>query len=61
MEASDLGGIRGRTLRFHTGTGEVLLQRLRRLPGAAGGETGIARGRKKEESNPMTRETNPCS
>jgi chemotaxis protein CheD len=26
--ASDLGGIRGRTIRFDTGTGEVLVQRL---------------------------------
>jgi chemotaxis protein CheD len=32
--ASDLGGTRGRTVRFHTGTGEVLLQRLARMPGA---------------------------
>jgi chemotaxis protein CheD len=29
--ASDLGGKRGRTIRFHTGTGEVLAQRLSRL------------------------------
>ena len=28
VAASDLGGIRGRTIRFHTGTGEVLVQRL---------------------------------
>lgn len=42
VEASDLGGTRGRTLRFHTGTGEVLLQRLSRLPGAGRRETGIA-------------------
>ncbi|HTX35228.1 MAG TPA: chemotaxis protein CheD [Bryobacteraceae bacterium] len=40
--ASDLGGTRGRTLRFHTGTGEVLLQRLNRLPGAGRRETGMA-------------------
>ena len=26
--ASDLGGVRGRRIHFHTGTGEVLLQRL---------------------------------
>ncbi len=26
--ASDLGGLRGRTIHFHTGTGEVLLHRL---------------------------------
>ena len=31
MAASDLGGIRGRTIHFHTGTGEVLLHRLARL------------------------------
>ncbi len=35
VAASDLGGLRGRTLRFHTGTGEVLLQRLARLPGTS--------------------------
>jgi chemotaxis protein CheD len=29
--ASDLSGTRGRTIRFHTGTGEVLAQRLARL------------------------------
>jgi chemotaxis protein CheD len=34
VTASDLGGIRGRTIRFHTGTGEVLLQRLATLPKA---------------------------
>jgi len=28
VTASDLGGTRGRTIRFHTGTGEVFLQRL---------------------------------
>jgi chemotaxis protein CheD len=28
VTASDLRGIRGRTIRFHTGTGEVLVQRL---------------------------------
>lgn len=32
IAASDLGGIRGRTIRFNTGTGEVLLQRLATLP-----------------------------
>jgi chemotaxis protein CheD len=31
--ASDLGGIRGRTIRFDSGTGEVLLQRLQALNG----------------------------
>jgi chemotaxis protein CheD len=30
--ASDVGGSQGRFIRFHTGTGEVLLQRLARLP-----------------------------
>lgn len=29
--ASDLGGTRGRTIRFHTATGEVLVHRLERL------------------------------
>ena len=29
VSASDLGGIRGRRIHFHTGTGEVLLQRLK--------------------------------
>jgi chemotaxis receptor (MCP) glutamine deamidase CheD len=29
VSASDLGGVRGRRLHFHTGTGEVLLHRLR--------------------------------
>ena len=28
VSASDLGGIRGRRIHFHTGTGEVLLHRL---------------------------------
>lgn len=28
ITVSDLGGIRGCTLQFHTGTGEVLLRRL---------------------------------
>ena len=28
VSASDMGGIRGRRIHFHTGTGEVLLQRL---------------------------------
>lgn len=28
VSASDLGGVRGRRIHFHTGTGEVLLQRL---------------------------------
>ena len=28
VSASDLGGIRGRRIHFHTGTGEVLLYRL---------------------------------
>ena len=40
VAASDLGGIRGRTLRFHTGTGEVLLQRLARMPGAGRRDVG---------------------
>ena len=30
VSASDLGGVRGRRIHFHTGTGEVLLQRLAR-------------------------------
>jgi len=34
VAASDLGGIRGRTIRFHTGTGEVIVQRLAVLPTA---------------------------
>ena len=42
--ASDLGGTRGRTLRFHTGTGEVLLQRLARLPAASRAEIDPAAG-----------------
>jgi chemotaxis protein CheD len=29
--ASDLGGLAGRTIQFHTGTGEVLLKRLARM------------------------------
>ena len=29
--ASDLGGVRGRTIHFHTGTGEVLVRRLATL------------------------------
>jgi len=29
IAASDLGGTRGRRIHFHTGTGEVLLHRLR--------------------------------
>lgn len=29
--ASDLGGLAGRTIQFHTGTGEVLLKRLARI------------------------------
>jgi chemotaxis protein CheD len=29
--ASDLGGIRGRTIHFHTGTGEVFVRRLARF------------------------------
>ncbi len=32
VTASDLGGTTGRTIQFHTGTGEVLLRRLARLP-----------------------------
>ncbi len=28
IAASDLGGVRGRRIHFHTGTGEVLLHRL---------------------------------
>ena len=28
VSASDIGGVRGRRIHFHTGTGEVLLQRL---------------------------------
>jgi chemotaxis protein CheD len=28
VSASDLGGVRGRRIHFHTGTGEVLLHRL---------------------------------
>ena len=28
VSAADLGGVRGRRIRFHTGTGEVLLHRL---------------------------------
>jgi len=28
VSATDLGGIRGRKIQFHTGTGEVLLHRL---------------------------------
>jgi len=28
VSASDLGGVRGRTIRFHSGTGEVLVHRL---------------------------------
>ena len=28
VSASDMGGVRGRRIHFHTGTGEVLLQRL---------------------------------
>lgn len=28
VSASDVGGVRGRTIHFHTGTGEVLLHRL---------------------------------
>ena len=31
VQASDLGGTRGRTIRFHTGTGEVFSHRLARL------------------------------
>ena len=32
VSASDLGGIRGRSIHFHTGTGEVLVHRLRPRP-----------------------------
>jgi chemotaxis protein CheD len=35
VSASDVGGIRGRRIHFHTGTGEVLLHRL----GAGSGPT----------------------
>jgi chemotaxis receptor (MCP) glutamine deamidase CheD len=28
VSASDLGGVRGRRIHFHTGTGEVLVHRL---------------------------------
>jgi chemotaxis protein CheD len=34
--ASDLGGARGRRIHFHTGTGEVLVQRLGAWDGASG-------------------------
>lgn len=34
VTASDLGGMRGRTIRFNTGNGEVLVQRLARLHGS---------------------------
>jgi chemotaxis protein CheD len=33
VAASDLGGSRGRKIQFHTGTGEVLLQRLKHWSG----------------------------
>lgn len=42
VAASDLGGIRGRTIRFHTGTGEVLLQRLATLPKTVPCENDVA-------------------
>jgi len=35
--ASDLGGARGRTVHFDTGTGEVLVRRLTPLPPPEGG------------------------
>jgi chemotaxis protein CheD len=38
VTASDLGGVRGRRIHFHTGTGEVLVYRL----GAWGADTGGA-------------------
>jgi chemotaxis protein CheD len=34
--ASDLGGIRGRTIQFHTGTGEVLVYRLEKSSAVPG-------------------------
>jgi chemotaxis protein CheD len=42
VAASDLGGTRGRTIQFHTGTGEVLVHRLARL---SAGETDHRRTR----------------
>jgi chemotaxis protein CheD len=46
VAASDLGGLRGRTIRFHTGTGEVLLQRLATLPNAALYERDLAQAQR---------------
>jgi len=48
VAASDLGGSRGRTIRFHTGTGEVLLQRLARMPGVDGSAANSAGDRGRE-------------
>jgi chemotaxis protein CheD len=39
VTASDLGGVRGRRIHFHTGTGEVLVYRLGAWNGALAGAT----------------------
>ena len=36
VSASDLGGVRGRRIHFHTGTGEVLVHRLAAWSDATG-------------------------
>lgn len=58
--ASDLGGIRGRTIRFDTGNGEVLVQRLAagRIPEVFASDEVL--GEALERSNDDTRE-NPGS
>lgn len=48
--ACDLGGVRGRTIRFDTGTGEVLLRRLSALNGHP--PEGEDRRRSKEDRRP---------
>jgi chemotaxis protein CheD len=43
VTTSDLGGIVGRTIQFHTGTGEVLLRRLAQLNSESGAEMPVVR------------------
>jgi len=53
--ASDLGGTRGRTIHFHTGTGEVLAQRLTRLCIPPGTESRLLQSASTTESTSTTK------
>jgi chemotaxis protein CheD len=46
VAASDLGGLRGRTLHFHTDTGEVFVHRLAKLHNAGSRESDFTRARR---------------